>query len=148
MSFTTRTLDPGYLPVWKVHDNAKNPDKTMKLKELAVYNRSMRLAEAIWAEVDKWPSFAKYTVDEQLVQAADSIGANISEGHGRYHFGENKQFCYYARGSLQETMTWLQKAERRGLLSKSQLDKLTAELSEIRQMLNGYIRSMNRNMNS
>ncbi|RZK33344.1 MAG: four helix bundle protein, partial [Pedobacter sp.] len=25
---------------------------------------------------------------------ADSISANIAEGYGRFHFKENKNFCY------------------------------------------------------
>lgn len=53
----------------------------------------MKLAGGIWAEVEGWPSFAKYSIGKQLTQAAAPIAANISEGHGRYHFGENRQFC-------------------------------------------------------
>ena len=120
----------------------------MDINDLSVYKRSMRLAEKIWAEVDDWPSFAKYSVGTQLTQAADSIAANISEGHGRYHFGENRQFCYYARGSLQETRTWLQKARSRDLITDEQYEELSDELIEIRRMLNGYIRSIGRKKDS
>jgi four helix bundle protein len=120
----------------------------MDINTLSVYKRSMRLAEAIWAEVEDWPSFARYSIGEQLVQSADSIATNISEGHGRYQFGENRQFCYYARGSLQEPLTWLQKAKRRDLISDEQSKRLSDELVEIRQMLNGYIRSIGKNQNS
>ncbi|MFB6097567.1 MAG: four helix bundle protein [Salinibacter sp.] len=120
----------------------------MDINDLSVYKRSMRLAERIWAEVEDWPSFARYSIGEQLVEAADSIAANISEGHGRYHFGENRQFCYYARGSLQETITWLQKAKMRGLVTDERHEELSDELIEIRQMLNGYIHSIGKNMNS
>lgn len=114
----------------------------MDIDDLDVYKRSMRLAEKIWTEVDDWQSFAKYSIGTQITQAADSISANISEGHGRYHFGENRQFCYYARGSLQETRTWLQKARSRRLISKRRFVELSEELVEIRQMLNGYIQSI------
>lgn len=114
----------------------------MELNDLVVYQRSMRLAEAIWSEAEEWPAFAKYSIGKQLTQAADSIAANISKGHGRYHFGENRQFCYYARGSLQETQTWLQKARSRRLISKDRFAELSSELVEIRRMLNGYIRSI------
>lgn len=126
----------------------KSEVETMDLNDLAVYRRSMKLAERIWGEVEDWPSFAMYSIGEQLVQAADSIAANISEGHGRYHFGENRQFCYYARGSIQETITWLQKAKSRTLISDEQYEELSGELIEIRQMLNGYIRSIGKNKNS
>jgi four helix bundle protein len=121
----------------------------MDLNDLDVYRRSMRLVEEIWADVEDWPSFAKYSIGTQITQAADSIAANISEGHGRYHFGENRPFCYYARGSLQETRTWLQKARSRRLISKDRFDELSTELIEIRKMLNGYINSIGRkNTNS
>ena len=89
----------------------------------------------------------KYSVGTQLTQAADSIAA-ISDGHGRYHFGENRQFCYYARGSLQETITWLQKAKSRDLITDERYEELSDELVEIRQMLNGYIRSIGNGQDS
>jgi len=114
----------------------------MDVEELDVYKRAMRLAEVIWTEAENWPSFAKYSVGTQITQSADSIGANISEGHGRYHFGENRQFCYYARGSLQETRTWLQKARSRRLITKDRFEELSTELIEIRNMLNSYINSI------
>lgn len=121
----------------------------MDVDDLAVYKRAMRLAEVIWSEVEKWPSYARYSLGEQLTQAADSIAANISEGHGRYHFGENRQFCYYARGSLQETRTWLQKARNRNLISEERFETLSTKLIKLRRMLNGYIRSIGRqNQNS
>lgn len=68
----------------------------------------MKRAEGIWTEIKDWPPFTRYAIGEQLVEAAGSIAASISEGHGRYHFSENRQFCYCARGSIQETITWLQ----------------------------------------
>ena len=120
----------------------------MDINDLSVYKRSMRVAEEIWTDVHEWPSFAKYSMGTQLAEAADSIAANISEGHGRYHFGENRQFCYYARGSLQETITWLQKAKMRGLITEERYEELSDELTEIRKMLNGYIRSIGQNENT
>ncbi len=79
---------------------------------------------------------------KQLTRAEDSISADISEGHGRHHFSENRQFCYYARGSIQETITWIQKAKSRNLITDEKYDELYNELVEIRRMLNGYIRSI------
>jgi len=120
----------------------------MDVDDLTVYKRAMRLAEAIWTVAEDWPPFAKYSIGEQITKAADSIAANISEGHGRYHYGENRQFCYYARGSLQETRTWLQKARSRRLISKDQFDDLSSELIEIRKMLNSYINTIGQKSDS
>jgi four helix bundle protein len=121
----------------------------MDVDELDVYKRAMRLAEEIWTEVEDWTPFAKFSMGEQITQSADSIAANISEGHGRYHYGDNRRFCYYARGSLQETRTWLQKARSRGLITKDRFSALSDELIQIRKMLNSYINSIGRqNTNS
>jgi four helix bundle protein len=64
----------------------------MNLEDLKVYNLAMDLGEKVWSIVDKWNYFQKDTIDKQLVKAADSIAANLSEGYGRYHFKESKNF--------------------------------------------------------
>lgn len=79
----------------------------MKIEDLTIYSMSIELSNQIWKEVIKWDAFSKNTIGKQLVRAADSISANISEGFGRYHYKEEKQFLYYARGSLFETKTLL-----------------------------------------
>jgi len=112
------------------------------LDDLIVYRRAMTLAQSVWTEVKSWPRFARWTVGEQLVRSADSVCANISEGHGRYHYGERRQFCYYGRGSLQETLTWIRKAQMRKLMDEEKAKMLTEQTIEVRRMLNGYIRSL------
>jgi len=42
-----------------------------------------------------------------MIRASRSVTANIAEGHGRYHFQENIQFCRQARGSLYELIDHL-----------------------------------------
>jgi four helix bundle protein len=81
--------------------------KSMKLEDLQIYQLSIEIGEKIWQIVESWGYFEKDTVGKQLVRAADSIAANISEGYGRFHYQENKHFCYYSRGSLQETLPGL-----------------------------------------
>lgn len=77
----------------------------MKLEELQVYQLSMGIGEKIWSIVIDWSYFEKDTIGKQLVRAADSVAANLSEGFGRFHFKEAKNFSYYSRGSLYETKT-------------------------------------------
>jgi len=74
------------------------------------------------------------------VRSADSIGANIAEGFGRYHFKENKNFCYLSRGSLVETKGWIKKAKTRKLISKIQHTDYANKLSIIHLKLNTYIK--------
>jgi four helix bundle protein len=89
----------------------------------------------------RWDNFAKDTVGKQLVRAADSVGANIAEGGGRYHKGDVIRFCYFARGSLRETRYWLKRALQRQLLSSQTFNSLMSELIPLGKELNSYIRA-------
>lgn len=75
------------------------------LEELLVYQVAMEIGEEVWKIVDTWDTFPKNRIGGQFCEAADSIAANISEGYGRFHYKENKNFCFYARGSLMESKT-------------------------------------------
>ncbi len=119
----------------------------MKLEELKVYELSMDLGEDVWDVVDRWNFFQKDTVGKQLVRAADSIAANLSEGFGRYHYKETKNFGYYSRGSLFETKTWLRKANNRIMISQEEYDKFLPILETIGKMLNKYIKSIGAHTN-
>jgi four helix bundle protein len=117
----------------------------MKLEELKVFSLSMDLAEKIWKIITEWEYFEKKTVGSQLVRAADSIAANISEGYGRFSFKENKQFCYYARGSLFETTVWLRKAYIRKLIKEEDFNSIIKDLKDLSVKLNNYIKSLGPN---
>ena len=81
----------------------------------------MELGEKIWTRVIIWDYFPKDTIGKHLVKAVDSVAANLSEGYGRYHYKESKNFGYYSRGSLFETKTWLTKASNRFLFDESEI---------------------------
>lgn len=119
----------------------------LRLEDLETYKLSMNLGEKIWNMVVNWNYFEKDTVGKQLVRAVDSIAANISEAYGRYHYKENKQFCYYARGSLLETKTWLEKAKNRELLFNNNYKIICLDLETIHKKLNAYIRSIGKTKN-
>lgn len=114
----------------------------MKLEELQVYTLSMEMAEKVWNIVIEWDYFTKDTIGKQLVKAADSIAANLSEGFGRYHFKENVNFSYYSRGSLSETRTWLTKAHNRKLIRDDEFELFINDIDKIGVKLNNYIKSI------
>lgn len=102
---------------------------TLKLEELEVYKISMEIGELVWKIVMKWEGFPKFTLGTQIVKAADSIANNIAEGYGRYFYRENKQFCYYSRGSAKETETEAVKAFKRGLITPEEYKMLNEKLT-------------------
>ena len=112
------------------------------LDELEVYQIAMEIGEEVWKVVDNWDTFTKNTVGGQFCQAADSIAANIAEGHGRYHFKENKNFCFYARGSLLESKSWLKKSYNRAIVDEATFTRISNLLARCHLMLNKYIKSI------
>jgi four helix bundle protein len=83
---------------------------------------------------------------KQLTSSVDSISANIAEGYGRYFVRENINFCFYARGSLLETKSWIRKAQARGLIDDKESMQLMSDLEEIHRKLNGYIKVLKQNL--
>jgi four helix bundle protein len=109
-------------------------------EDLQVFQLSEKLADKIWNIVLGWSQFEKDTVGKQIVRAADSVGANIAEGSGRYNFQDNRRFIKIARGSLHETRFWLRRAYTRKLLTSEQIDKLRPILDELSPKLNAYLK--------
>lgn len=113
-------------------------------ENLQVYQLSEKLANEVWHVVTGWDWFAKDTIGKQIVRSADSIGANIAEGNGRYNLQDNQRFVKIARGSLNETRHWLRLAYRRNLLTSEQVSKLTPIVKDLSPKLNACLNSFNR----
>src|SRR5688572_2033281 len=116
--------------------------KGLRLEELEVYKVAMEIGEMVWAIVDTWEYFPKRTLGRQYVGAADSIAMNISEGYGRFHFKENRNFCYYSRGSAKETLTVTVKAKTRELLSEEDFNLLSQKLNSYFRLMFNYVKSI------
>lgn len=114
----------------------------MELEELQIYQLSMTMAEEVWNIVINWDYFPKDTVGKQLIKAVDSVAANLSEGFGRFFYKEEKQFCYYSRGSLFETKTWLTKSYNRNLIKEEDYKLFLKAIKNIGIKLNNYIKAI------
>jgi four helix bundle protein len=112
------------------------------LEDVRVLKSAEEIADAIYKVATHWDEFAQDVVGKQMARAADSIGANIAESFGRFHFGEKIQFLYYARGSVFETKYWLNRASTRGLISPNDAQSYIEGLTEIARQLNRYIANL------
>lgn len=117
-----------------------------QFEQLRVYKLAEQLADEAWGVVNTWDRLARYTVGTQLIDAADSIGANIAEGAGRGSFQDNRRFARIARGSLYEVKHWLRRAYKRRLLTDSQVSELKPLVDRLGPMLNAYLKSIGRNV--
>ncbi len=110
----------------------------LKFEELEVLQAAEGVADDIWRQVVRWKPFARDVVGGQLAKAGDSIGANIAEAYGRFHYGEKLQFLYYARGSLFETKYWLNRARERNLMPPAQVQEYASQLTDLARQLNAF----------
>ena len=113
-------------------------------ENLRVFQLSEKLADYIWDIVISWNYFARDTVGKQITRSADSIGANIAEGSGRYNFQDNLRFVKIARASLHETRYWLRRTYVRKLITNEQIKIIKPIVDELSPKLNAYFKYLER----
>jgi four helix bundle protein len=114
-----------------------------RLVELDVYILSEKLSDKIWSDIDIWPVKVQRTIGHQIIRSSDSIAANISEGYGRFTPADRKLFYRYARGSFEETKTWLRKLIRRKIVNDNDIIEYQSIINELGPKLNAFIKSTN-----
>ena len=107
--------------------------------DLELVQKAEAICDQVWETVKNWERFNLEVMGSQVIRSADSIGANIAESHGRYHYGEKIQFLLYARGSLTETQYWLRRCLRRNLMTPATCQKLDEKLESLAKDINGYV---------
>ena len=111
-------------------------------ENLRVYVLAEEMGDLVWETVIKWDRLAQDTIGKQLINSADSIGANVAEGTGRGSFADNRRFAKIARGSLFEVKHWLRRAYKRGLLTESEVASFKKLVDELTPKLSAYISSI------
>ncbi|MBI3241156.1 MAG: four helix bundle protein [Chloroflexi bacterium] len=111
-------------------------------EDLKVLKSAEAIADSVYKSAEQWNEFARDVVGKQIARAADSVGANIAESFGRFHFGEKVQFLYYARGSVFETKYWLNRVAARNLMVSTESQKYASQLTDIARQLNLFIASL------
>ena len=89
--------------------------------------------------ISKFPKEEKFTLTSQLKRSSRSVGDNISEGYGRFHYQENIQFCRIARGSLCESMNQVITARDENYIDEDLLQQFRERFERTKAILNGYI---------
>ena len=102
----------------------------------------------ISSTVKTFPIEEKYRLSDQLIRASRSVTANIAEGHGRYHFQKNTQFCRQSRGSLTEILDHLICAFDENYINQIQLDEFRGQYEKCLKLLNGYISYLQKQKNN
>lgn len=112
----------------------------LQLSDVRAYKKSLMLSNEIWNIATSWKPIARFTVGEQCIRAVDSISANIAEGFGRFHKKDKIKFYYYSRGSVYESLDWIQKSFTRDLLSRELYEKYISDLRYLILAINALIK--------
>jgi len=110
-----------------------------RFEDLKVWQLAREFRKNIYNISKMFPKEEIYGLTNQIRRAAYSITANIAEGHGRYHYQENIQFCRTSRASINEVLDYLYTALDNNYITEKDFHKLYDRGRKIEMVLNGYI---------
>jgi four helix bundle protein len=118
----------------------------IELKNLEVYQLSRKLSTIAWSIFCRMNFEDKKHIGDQFLRSVDSIGANIAEGYGRYHYLDKVRFYYNSRGSHYEAFIhWLELMSEREKISKEEFVSISETALTLRIKLNNFISATSKN---
>ena len=114
----------------------------MILEDLEVYKLAFDISRLAWEIYNNLPKEHRFTQGRQFLEAADSIGANIAEGYGRFHYKDSLKFYYNSRGSLLELKYWNILFIHRFRENIDKFEKMTNLVEKEHIKLNSFISSI------
>ena len=120
-------------------------DNIQGLETLEAWKKARAFVLAVYKEVlPLLPADEKWHLNQQIRRSAQSVSANLAEGHGRFYYQDNVRFCYIARGSLTETYTHLLLALDLKYIPDDLFTRLKNQIEELIRIINGYIAYLKR----
>jgi len=108
-------------------------------EELKAWQLARRLMNECHKLAKSLPREERYDLADQIRRSSKSVMANIAEGYGRYHYVDKARFFYYARGSLNETISHVITAHDLAYIKDECYTELYDLGREAEMTLNGYI---------
>jgi four helix bundle protein len=116
--------------------------------DLDAWKKSHQLRKDISVLVKGFPQDEKYRLTDQIIRSSRSIGNNIAEGHGRFHYVDSKKFFINARGSASETIDHLIIALDESYTNQDTFEKLKTICEDCMKLINGYINYLKNQANN
>lgn len=115
--------------------------KYIELKDLDAYKLSREYSNKCWRIYRKLNWELRKIIGNQMITSVDSVGANIAEGYGRFHYLDKNKFYYNARGSLLESGHWIGLLFERNIIKEEEHFELIELKEKINAKTNGLIKS-------
>ena len=118
----------------------------IELKNLEVYQLSRKLSTIAWEIFCRMDFMDKKHIGDQFLRSVDSIGANIAEGYGRFHYRDKVRFYYNSRASHYEAFThWLELLSEREKISNNEFVTISQTALKLQVKLNNFITATSKN---
>jgi four helix bundle protein len=114
------------------------------LDDFELYKVAREFRKRTYRLTKQLPAMEKYALTNQMRRAAISVTNNIAEGHGRWHYQENIQFCRISRGSVDELIDDFNTCEDEGYGDRQLVCELKIEAYDLIRRINGYIAYLRR----
>ncbi|HEV8409127.1 MAG TPA: four helix bundle protein [Gemmatimonadaceae bacterium] len=109
--------------------------------KLDVWRVAHAFALSAYRLTGTFPAAERFGLTSQIRRAAVSIGANIAEGCGRFHKGDQARFLQMAKGSAKETRSHLMIARDLGFMPAKEQQMADVQLERLERMLSSLIRT-------
>nr|WP_294947080.1 four helix bundle protein [uncultured Mucilaginibacter sp.] len=107
--------------------------------ELETWKQARKIRQWVSKLTKSFPVEEKFRLTDQIVRSSRSIGNNLAEGHGRFHYQDNIRFCVFARGSLTETLDHLIVALDEEIITEECFESFKPDYESCLKLINGYI---------
>ena len=118
----------------------------IELRDLEVYQLSRKLSKIAWEIFCRMDFMDKKHMGDQFLRSVDSIGANIAEGYGRFHYLDKVRFYYNSRASHYEAFIhWLELLFEREKISEGEFKMINETAFKLQIKLNNFITATTKN---
>ena len=107
--------------------------------DLDAWKKARVLRNNIADLIKSFPVDEKYRLSDQIIRSSRSVGNNIVEGHGRFHYADAAKFLINARGSAAETIDHLVVALDNNFIDEKIFESFKENCEERMKLINGYI---------
>jgi four helix bundle protein len=118
--------------------------KPVGYEDLVVWRKGMEFVKIVYEITRTFPRDEKLGLVSQMQRAAVSVPSYIAEGQSRHTTGEFVQFISHAEGSVAELNTQLHLSINLGFCTRENTKDATEPARELRLMLNGFHRKLQR----